>query len=413
MLNRLGTTGSSTPARLRLLAILTVLAIVVIGAIAWFLADGLVDDTNQIEQSTGEVLIINQQVNASFAEAHAAAVSVHLSGARGDNEQRRLYEVAIERAASGLERVAAVAGDEPEAQASLEQIAALTTRYVGLIESARAGSIARDINADATLAQATDLTRNQISPLVNSVTERFQDRFDQQTQGALFLVALGAGLLLVVILGVAQLWLARRFRRLINPPLVLATIAVLAWVVFGAFSFFNQATALDRADDEAYESVRIGEQVQQLAYEHRAVENSLVLAQARDTSALDELRSAANERVQALSSVADNDRERAVTTEIETRWERYLAESDQVSSLLETGRTAGAELLTRGSANDAFNGFNAAAEANLLDNRDQFETEVAGATDAVRWLRWVIAVATVVAGLAAWWGYSLRMAEYR
>jgi len=395
------------------MAITTVLAIVIIGVVGWLLADGLVDDTSQIEQSTGEVLIVNQQVNASFAEAHAAAVSVHLAGPEGDREQRRLYETAIERAASGLERVAAVAGDEPEAQASLEQIAALTTRYVGLIESARAGAVAGDAGADATLAQATDLTRNQISPLVDSVTERFQDRFDSQTQGTLFLVAIGLGILALVILIVAQLWLAQRFRRLINPPLVLATIAVLAWVVFGAVSYFSQASALDRADEQAYESVRIGEQVQQLAYEYRAVENSLVLAGASDTSALADLRSLADDQVQALLTAADSEREAAVTAEVATRWQRYIEQSSRVGRALAIGDVDLAEELTRAPANDAFNGFNAVAEANLLDNRDQFEAEVAVATDAVRWLRWAVAAATVIAALLAWLGYSIRLAEYR
>ena len=134
------------------------------------------------------------------------------------------------------------------------------------------------------------------------------------------------------------------------------------------------------------------------------------------TSTLDslfDLRTETNLELDGVAAAADNDRERAVVAELEQRWDRYVAQSQLVAVALSDGEIAEAERLTRGPANDAFNGFNAVAEANLLDNRDQFEAEVAVAVDGVRWLRWAIAVATVVAALAAWLGYSLRIAEYR
>ena len=90
--------AGSTPDRLRLGAVALVLVLVGVGALAWWMTDRLVGETDRVASSTGEVLIATQQVNASFAEADAAAVSVHLAGADGNREQRRLYEQAIERA---------------------------------------------------------------------------------------------------------------------------------------------------------------------------------------------------------------------------------------------------------------------------------------------------------------------------
>ena len=66
--------ANSTPDRLRLMAIVTVLALIGVGAISWVLTDRLVSQTEEVATSTGEVLIATQQVSASFAEADAAAV---------------------------------------------------------------------------------------------------------------------------------------------------------------------------------------------------------------------------------------------------------------------------------------------------------------------------------------------------
>lgn len=398
------------------MAIITVVVALFAGAIGWVLADQLVDDTNAIADSTGEVLVINQQVNASFAEAHAAAVSVHLAGADGDREQRRLYELAIERAAAGLEQVARFVGDDPTSHEALERVAARTTRYVALIEAARSGAVAGDRDADALLAQATEITRSDIAPDVRLVTERFQTQLDDQTGSGWFLLAFVGFLVLLAVLLAGQVWLKRRFRRILNPPLVIATIIAIAWLVFTGWSYVQQRQALDFADDQAYRSIQISEQIQQTAYEYRATETSFVLAGNGDASVLNGLADNLQRPgglLDLATAAADNDRERVAIDEVSVRWDRYRVASEQVSQALTAGDIDRAERLTRGSANSAFNGFNTATEAALLDNREQFFDEISFATETVRWLRWSVLAAAVLTALLAWSGYSIRMREYQ
>ena len=392
----------------------TVFATIVAGAFGWFLADQLTDNTNQVADGTGEVLVVNQQVQASFAEAHAAAVSVHLAGPAGNREQRRIYESAIERAASGLERVAASVGDDPESHAALEQVAALTTRYVSLVESARSSAIAGDAAGNAVIAEAGEVTRNQISPQVDLVTRRFQTKLADETGSNGFIVTFVIFVALLILLGLGQFWLFQRFHRILNLPLLVATIAVIAWLVYSGSAYFAQRQAFDAADGDAYQSIEASGGLLDLAFTHRAAENAAVLASERsvDSVVMDD-RSESNARLDAMVALADTDREQALALEVRTRWDRYAAQSSAIESALAAGNVAEAERITSGSANDAFNAFNATAEALLLDNRQQFFDEVDYAVDLVRWLRWIIIALTVAVAVLAWWGYSMRLREYQ
>lgn len=398
------------------MAIATLVVVVAAGTITWVLADRLVANTERIADSTGEVLVVNQQVEASFAEAHAAAVSVHLAGADGDREQRRLYELAIERAASGIERVAAVVGDDPTSHAALEQAAALTTRYVGLVEAGRSAAIDGDATGDTTLDDATQVVRSGITPEVAVVTERFQANLDDQTSNSVFLLSFAVFLVVLVALVLGQLYLYRRFHRIVNPPLFLATLVALAWILYAGWAFFQQQSSLDAADGDAYDSIAVSGQIQELAFEHRAAENTSVLTGASGVaggSEVDELLAGERGLFVSLNTLADTDRERAMVTEVAARWERYFEASGSIDGALSAGRLEQAEAITSGLAADAFNGFNASAEALLLDNREQFAAEVDFAVDVVRWLRLGAILATILVALLAWWGYAIRIQEYR
>ena len=118
-------------------------------------------------------------------------------------------------------------------------------------------------------------------------------------------------------------------------------------------------------------------------------------------------------RLDSMERLADTSREAALASEVRVRWDRYVVQSAAIESALAAGNVAEAERITSGSANDAFNAFNATAEALLLDNRQQFFAEVDYAVDLVRWLRWIVIAVTVAIAVLAWWGYSLRLREYQ
>lgn len=397
------------------MAIVTVLVILAVGAMSWLLTARLVDQTNEVATSTGEVLIATQQVSASFAEADAAAVSVHLAGADGNREQRRLFEEALDRATSSLERVARLVGDDERSHDALQDIAANATEYAGLIEAARLASIEELSAADSTLRLASALNRNEISPDVQSIASRASERFDDQTSSAWYAVAI---ILLAIVLAAligAQFMISRRFRRLINVPLVLATVASLVLIVLSSRGFATQQQAFNDAESEAFDAIQISEQIQQSAYRHRAVGTSSVL----DGSATTELAQFESELsgesglLSQARAASSSSRELAGADEIVARWDRYVIESTRSQDALRRGDIEAAEAITQGSANAAFNGFNTTVEAALLDNREQFLGQLKIASDALQWLRGLILVGSLLAAVLAWWGFAQRIGEYR
>lgn len=393
--------------------------LVVLGAglTAWILSERLVGDTDDVADRTGEVLVATQQVSASFAEADTAAVSVHLAGAEGNREQRRLFEQAIDRATAGLERIARLVGDDEPSHAALSEIAALTTRYSGLVESARLASVEDLAGADERLNEASAVNRDEISPRVQLIAQRAQVRFDQQTKSTWYLVAFVLLVVALATLLAAQLMLQRRFRRWINPPLALAAGLVIVLLVVSGRAFATQQDAFTRADDQAYEAIRLSERIQQTAYRYRAVETASVLEKRDASVELDELASIlgtpGSGLFQRAEEEADSSRELAGTAEVVVRWNRYLLESGQIQSALRLGDADTAEVITRGPANSAFNGFNTSVEAALLDNREQFLAQLARAADSLRWVRPVVVIGSLLAAVLAWWGFAVRIGEYR
>lgn len=407
--------ASSTPDRLRLMAIVTVLALVVVGAVSWLLTDRLVSQTEEVATSTGEVLIATQQVSASFAEADAAAVSVHLAGADGNREQRRLFEQATDRATSSLERVARLVGDDEQSHDALQDIAANTTEYAGLIEAARLASIEELPGADTVLRQASEVNRSEISPDVQLIADRARTRFDDQTDSAWYAVAIILLVVAVAVLVAAQFMLSRRFRRLVNVPLVLATVVMLLLLVMSSRGFATQQRAFDDAQTQALDAIEVSEGIQQSAYLHRALSTSAVL-EGTDVSGLANLENTLTGSAGLLGRALDvtsSPREQAGAQEIAVRWARYVEENQRSLDALNRGDNATAEAITQGAANSAFNGFNTTVEAALLDNREQFLNQLDTASDSLQWLRGLILGGSLLAAVLAWWGFAQRIGEYR
>lgn len=405
----------TTPDRLRLRSVIVVLVLVIVGSTALATTSRLVDATTRVADNHGEVLVATQQVSASFAEADAAAVSVHLAGAEGNREQRRLYEQAMERATTGLERVARLVGDDEPSHTALQDIAGRTVEYAGLIESARISSIQDLPGADATLRQASAINRQQISPDVQLIADRARQRFSDETNASYYVVTL----VFLAIAAAVLLWtlyqLHKRFRRLVNVPLALAALLVLLLLVLTLRGFVTQQRSFDNAEQEAFNAITASELLQQDAYRHRSLATSMVLTNSTDdASELAEIQSnMAAALLPATLDEAGSERERAAATEIATRWERYVAVSEQIQVALRDGDVESAEAITQGPANSAFNGFNTSVEALLLDNREQFLGELDNASGPLNPLQFFIIIGSVLAALLAWSGFALRIGEYR
>jgi hypothetical protein len=426
--------AASTPGRFRLWSLAVAGSLVVFAVAGSVAASALVDSTDRIRRNAGPVLVATQRVTASLAEADAAATAAFLSGREEDPEQRRLYEQALARAVQQTEEISSLIGDDPEAHADLQEMSVLVNRYGGLVEAARAGNRAGLPGAERYLLDALDLLAGDISDRVADLTTASEARLraDERNRATGVAVAIGIGLLVVVLLVVAQVALARRTRRILNPPLALATVLVVASVGWMAAATARSGARLDDGRRDGYQSITVTAQIARAAYGARSDETVALIAADRArqdaaTRAADRLTPGpiTDDLVVALRNGtaidgdglfleaarrADSDRERAAVAELLVRWQRY---ADTVTELRAAPTTEAGRAIAVDAGSSTFNGFNFSLESVLGDNRAQFLDALDRSSDALRGLTLLALGLPALAAVAALLGYQLRINEYR
>ena len=434
LLRRLRAVGATTPGRYRLWSALVALTLVAVAIAATVAAASLREGTDRIRRNSGPVLVATQQLVASLAEADAAASAAFLSGRQEDPEQRRLYEEALARATQQLEDVSSLIGDDPASHRSLKSLAAQVTRYAGLVEAARAINRAGQAGGETYLVDALNLLGSAVANEAGQLTRATQQRFgrDEDRRGSGVIVAGTLGLVALGVLLVGQRVVTRLSRRLLNPPLVLATLALVLSTGWLLASTLRSGNDLSRAREDGLESIALTARIQTTGFRAKADQTVNVIT--GDPSRLANAERAAAELsaqpvtagivqqarlgtlpeggglLLASAARADSPRERAAVAEMLVRWQRY---ADTVAELNGTTDAARRRAIAVGPSSAAFNGFNFSVESVLGDNRAQF---LGGLEDASRRLGGLTAVTLLVplaAAAAATAGFRLRINEYR
>lgn len=188
-----------------------------------------------------------------------------------------------------LQRAAVTASGSPAAQRELRTVLNDLGQYEALAADAiltdkQSGGAARDPGhapaaALAYYRRATDLMRTGILPAVSSLTGVSSGRLDATYQagrsGAAAGIALitGAGVLLLAALAAFQLYLAKRFRRILNPALAAATVLTLTVTIAAAVHLSTEKSRLTVAKKDAFDSVLALSQARAAGYAANADES--------------------------------------------------------------------------------------------------------------------------------------------
>lgn len=435
--DRLRAAARTTPGRYRLWSVGTALALILAIVVSAVATSRLRSATQRAESTSGPVLVATQQLVASLAEADAAASAAFLSGQNEDPEQRRLYEQALSRAGQQVEEIAALAGDDDTIRPVLTRISFQVTRYAGLVEAARATNRIPAAAADANgyLVSAVQLADQVVKGDVQLLTDAAQAslRRDQDRRPSGFLVALLVLVAVLVALGAGQAMLVRVSRRILNLPLVLATVAsvlALAWLAFAAQ---RSGTAIDDARRDGYDSIVVTARLGSEGFGAKAAETLAVItgdaaqrteadASAQRVAAAPvtpgmaaairrgEARGAPGGLIGEAAAAADSPRERAAVADVALRWQQYV---DTVAALRAAGSPAEARSIAVGPANSTFNGFNFSVQAVLGQNRDQFLAGLGSAADRTTSVPTGVLLLLVAALGAMFWGFQVRINDYR
>jgi len=248
-------------------------------------------DAPLVEDSTGLYFSVNDmdaQVGNILLTGNAAALA-------GDRQQDlATYARDRQRAESDLQQVAVTAAADPAAQQAVSSVLDALGRYEALAADAillnQRGRDPAGSPSAGTLGyyrQATDLMRTAVLPAAEALTSSNASSLDaayrKDRSGAL------EGRLLVLVIGLAvtaalielQVFLARRYRRLINPALAAATLLACGLAIAGAVQLDAQANYLKVAKQDAFDSILALTRARAVSYDANADETRYLVDPAR------------------------------------------------------------------------------------------------------------------------------------
>ncbi|CAM5259320.1 hypothetical protein SCHAM137S_05863 [Streptomyces chartreusis] len=283
----------TVPARLRLLRTATVLLatasaalLLVAGITALGTWDTVADrDAPRTTSAAGLALALN--------DMDAQAANILLSS--GDAGRGRLgtpYRKAVglygdARRGIGheLRTLAVAAQGNPADEKTVESLTDGFAEYQELVGRALENDGRKGGKPDALddHREATDLLQHRLLPeartLVSSNDDAFEAHYNaaRTTLTVQFTAVVALGVLLLAVLGFLQWYLARRFRRILNPGVLAATACALLAVILGGQMLSASSDQLRGARRDAFDSVVALSRARAIAYDANADESRYLL----------------------------------------------------------------------------------------------------------------------------------------
>ncbi|MFI1369079.1 hypothetical protein [Streptomyces griseochromogenes] len=284
---------ATVPARLRLLRAATVLlatALAVLLTVAGLAAHGTWDSVAERDAPrTTSAADLDLALNDMDAQVANILLS---SGDAGKGRLRTPYTKAVgfygdarREIGHDLRTLAVAAQGDRSDEKTVEHLTDDFAEYQELIGRAleNDGHKGGKAAALADYRRATDLLRNELLPaattLVTSNDAAFEAEYSsaRSTLDAQLCTALALGVLLLAVLGVLQWYLARSFRRILNPGVLAATVCTLLAVILGTRMLSASSGHLRVARHDAFDSVVALSRARAIAYDANADESRYLL----------------------------------------------------------------------------------------------------------------------------------------
>jgi len=248
-------------------------------------------DAPLVRASTGLYFSVNDmdaQVGNVLLTGNAAALA-------GDRQQDlAIYARDLRRAESELQQVTVTAAADPAAQRAVSSVLDALGRYEALAAEAillnqRDRDPAGRPSAETLgyYEQATDLMRTAVLPAAEALTGSNASSLDavyrQDRSGVLDArgLVLVTGPAAAAALAGLQVFLARRYRRMVNPALAAAAVLACGLAIAGAIQLGAQADHLKVAKQDAFDSILALTQARAVSYDANADETRYLVDPAR------------------------------------------------------------------------------------------------------------------------------------
>ncbi len=403
---------SGTPGRMRVVGIVSVVATLLFGLAAgqaFRSADGALDRA----AANSDQLVRIQAIQTNVVQADADATNAFLVGGLEPAVQREAYVTAI---TSASQLVAEAAQHQPADGNALGALNQSLIAYTSQIEQARANNRQALPVGGQYLREASADLRADALPLLKNLGEannaRVAEEFDRAARAALWLVV--PGLLTLLVLGLALVWLARRTRRYVNLPLAAAALVVLVTLVVGTVGLLAVKEGVDTTRDGVYAATLSTAQARIAGFDAKSNESLTLIARGSGLAFEEEWQASSAAVDVGITELAQNPASSDLTV---LPWSEYAAVHREIRALDDSGNWDGAVELAigtgTGTGNGTFAAFDTSSDAQLAALSIQTAQQL---DDAGGWLPLSGALgllAGLVAAACAWWGVSLRLEEYR
>jgi hypothetical protein len=395
-------------------------------------------------------IIAAQKIRSALASMDASAANDLLASNQAESEAaRREYEQSRMDAAQALLYAARSITYGGGGRDPLEKIQMQLGSYEALIQRARDLHDQKDPRAVDVYAQAASLVDNDLLPAGDELDRANFLRLDETyaRQGAysigsrVFVLLSGIGLLGALLW--LQSFITNRTRRILNLPLIAATLVTLAFTLWGLTVFGTEERELKTAKQDAFTSIRALWKARAAAYSAAGDESRFLLHSSKLPGATDDFqrnvnslillpagaamedvaRDGLNENSGATGHLADEIHnitfpgEREPAVEMTAKFAQYLATDREIRRLETASKHADAVALRlgtqQGQAKYGFAQFDDALGRTLAVSQRAFDAAVDTGFSALSHLEAKAAAAAVLIVLLVFAGLAPRIAEYR
>ncbi|MDI2125190.1 hypothetical protein [Yinghuangia seranimata] len=417
----------TTPGRLAATGAALVVLALLAGAFAFAAVREREDAAKRIATRSEPLVVRTQEIYRALADADATAAASLLSSGVEKPELRDRYEASMKSAESTLVDAAA-AGETGPVAGLLRELAVQVPLYRDDVAHAKAERRQGHPLGAAYLRTASRQMEEQILPAADQLHKLAEQRLraDHSKATAVPQISVAVGLFALGALVVAQVLLTRRTKRVLNPALLVASVAVLASTVWLVYGLSSARDDLARSRDDGWQPVAAMSAARFSVLQARADESQILIQHGADNGAYDKqfegqlnaltaktpdgLLSVAAARSSADSvtgpkvaaAVAAVEQWRAAHSKVMEDYDKtsYTSAVDQVV------KDDGPSLLAFKQAEQAL------ADATAKDQGD-FERAVHGGRDALSGLGVGVVVLALVAAAGVVDGVRRRLKEYR
>ena len=250
----------TSPGRLTAMTTILVVAIVAAGGALTYASSTRQDQLNNLVKNTEPLSNAAQRLYGSLSVADSTATIGFLEGGVGSQSEDERYTTAIQTASTAL--VEAGAGANSDDHEVLQLLAVVNQRlpiYTGLIAQARTNNREGNPIGASYLTEASAIMQNSIIPAASRLYTITSDRVRHQARSLTRPMWFPASGLLaaIILLVIAQLWLAALTNRRLNGGMLFATVAMtiaLFWLAISSIVIVAVGNAdFNRASDPLHE----------------------------------------------------------------------------------------------------------------------------------------------------------------